>query len=96
VTDAEPQVFRGNLVHLTIEEKLLNAALKDSALTTKDHIELQRGRIADQLAKFLTKHFLTVAGTVDGVTIRLGITLMVPVVPTGLAHTKILFQEFKP
>jgi hypothetical protein len=90
------QTFKGNLVHLTIQEKLLNAALKDSKLTTKDMVELQRGRIADQLAKFLTKHFLTVTGTVEGVEIRLMISLMMPVVPKGLAHTPIIFQEYRP
>jgi hypothetical protein len=93
VTDPAPKqpAFAGHLIHLSILEKILP---EQTSLSLADMQEIGKGRIAQKMGEFLTKHFFRVDGKADG-SIELGVslTLLVSKVPEGVAHTTIVFRE---
>jgi hypothetical protein len=87
----DEKFYKGDLVHIGISNKIPLAQL--AAMKGNEMTELGKLRLADQMAKFLVKHFL-VAGD-DGTDLKLEVrlTLMLTKAPEGLAKTSIIFRE---
>lgn len=90
MTDKAP-LFAGHLVHLSVTETILPEQTK---LSLADMQEIGKGRIAQNLGEFLTKHFFKVEGKDDGsVVLSVACTMLVSTPPPGVAHTTIVFKE---
>ena len=89
---AEDQVFKGNLVTLSIRDRIDPAKIP-AEFTPDKMVELRQHHVAERLARELTKHFLKIATHEGQVEVSMSITLLVNEVPPGLAHTKIVFME---
>lgn len=90
----KPQTFAGHLVHLCVKDLIPPEVATKTKLPLADLKALARSRIAEQMAKFINRHFITDRVQEDGsILVETKITALVPVVPDGLAHTSIVFQE---
>jgi hypothetical protein len=89
VTDE--RVFRGDLIHIGIANKIPLEQLK--AFKGDEMTELGKLRIAEQMAKFLVKHFLSVENDGKDLTLDVRFTLLMSKAPPGLAKTTIVFRE---
>ena len=90
-----PETFSAALVRLEIKSRV------DRAEALASHgraVEFARVRIAEELASFLAKQFVTESKTDQRIELRLGLELLLPTdtVPQGVAHTEIIFQVKDP
>lgn len=92
---SDDKIYKGNLVLLNIKGAIApELAASDKLALTRPVAE---ARIAERLAAFLTKHFLTVTTQADGsIVLSMDLRIMLDEVPPGVAHTKILFKKDEP
>lgn len=84
-------LFAGHLVHLIVTEQILP---EQTRMSLADMQESGKGRIAQHLGEFLTKHFFKFEGKEDGsIILSVSCTMLISTPPPGVAHTTIVFKE---
>ena len=90
MSDPAEKTYATNIVVLDIQG-LIAPEMKDKANIPQS---VMAGRIADKLAMFLTKHFLTTTAQEDGsVLCDISLSILVNDPPKGVACTPIIFRK---
>jgi hypothetical protein len=91
----KPQTFSAALVRLEIKNRILREL---ALLSNGQAVEESKHAMAQSLAAFLVKNFVTETKTDQHIELRLGLELLLPTdkVPEGVARTEIIFQAKDP